>query len=167
LGGGGGGAGGGAGAGAVLAVSTALKLPRPLRALLKERRVKVFVESDAEWLERVAAGRAGVVSSGAAAAGFGGVGGASDADLASQGISIDGGAGDAVARGAARRIRMIGGDPVALATALGGSADVAVYAGEVTRAARVELLPFLREQAVSITNHRFGSVSPFVGGILS
>jgi len=44
-----------------------------------------------------------------------------------------------------------------MADAVGGSPSVAVYAGEVTRAGRVELLPFLREQAVSITAHRFGN----------
>ncbi|MCU1477363.1 MAG: 1-pyrroline-5-carboxylate dehydrogenase [Subtercola sp.] len=120
-------------AGAPLALSTALKLPRPLRALLKERRVKVFVESDAQWLARASAA----------------VGGDS-----------------AVGSSPVTRIRMIGGDPVALARALGGSPDVALYTGEVARAARIELLPFLREQAVSITNHRFGNPSPLATGIL-
>ncbi|NQX26422.1 bifunctional proline dehydrogenase/L-glutamate gamma-semialdehyde dehydrogenase [Microbacteriaceae bacterium VKM Ac-2854] len=45
----------------------------------------------------------------------------------------------------------------ALAEALGGSPDVAIYADPVTPAGRVELLPFLREQSISITNHRFGN----------
>nr|WP_244250430.1 bifunctional proline dehydrogenase/L-glutamate gamma-semialdehyde dehydrogenase [Rathayibacter festucae] len=45
----------------------------------------------------------------------------------------------------------------ALAEALGGSPDVAIYADPVTPAGRVELLPFLREQSISITNHRFGA----------
>ena len=57
----------------------------------------------------------------------------------------------------AHRIRLIGGDASALAAALGGSPDVAVYAGEVTPSGRVEVLPFLHEQAISITNHRFGN----------
>ena len=43
------------------------------------------------------------------------------------------------------------------ARALGGSPDVAIYADPVTPAGRVELLPFLREQSISITNHRFGA----------
>jgi len=34
---------------------------------------------------------------------------------------------------------------------------VAIYASNVTGAGRVELLPFLHEQAVSITAHRFGT----------
>jgi len=55
------------------------------------------------------------------------------------------------------RIRLIGGDPTALANAIGGRPDVAIYSGAVTPAGRVELLPFLREQAVSITAHRFGT----------
>ncbi len=45
----------------------------------------------------------------------------------------------------------------ALATAIDGTPDVAVWAGPVTPAGRLELLPFLREQAVSITAHRFGN----------
>jgi RHH-type proline utilization regulon transcriptional repressor/proline dehydrogenase/delta 1-pyrroline-5-carboxylate dehydrogenase len=55
------------------------------------------------------------------------------------------------------RIRLIGGSPAALAEATGGRPDVAIYAHDVTEAGRVELLPFLHEQAVSITAHRFGT----------
>lgn len=55
------------------------------------------------------------------------------------------------------RIRLIGGDASALADATGGRPDLAVYAHPVTEAGRVELLPFLHEQAVSITAHRFGT----------
>ncbi|CAN5302027.1 bifunctional proline dehydrogenase/L-glutamate gamma-semialdehyde dehydrogenase [soil metagenome] len=172
-------------AGAPLVVSTALKLPRPLRALLKERGVRVFVEGDEEWLSRAAGAVAAAASGGAAGApggrpaqptGDDGADGADDIELIGDHISgglLLGGpaASDPVAHlfgGAigATRIRMIGGDPLALAAALGGSPDVAVYAGEVTRAPRVELLPYLREQAVSITNHRFGSPSTLVERIL-
>ncbi len=68
---------------------------------------------------------------------------------------------DAFASRAARelpsRIRLIGGDATALAQALDGAPDVAVYPGPVTAAGRIELLPFLREQAISITAHRFGN----------
>lgn len=45
----------------------------------------------------------------------------------------------------------------ALADALGGDPAVAVFAAPVTPTGRLELLPFLREQAVSITAHRFGN----------
>ncbi|OFI38696.1 1-pyrroline-5-carboxylate dehydrogenase [Arthrobacter sp. SW1] len=55
------------------------------------------------------------------------------------------------------RIRLIGGDYTALAEATGGRPDVAVYHGQVTPAGRIEMLPFLHEQAVSITAHRFGT----------
>ncbi|MFY9634923.1 MAG: aldehyde dehydrogenase family protein, partial [Cellulosimicrobium cellulans] len=55
------------------------------------------------------------------------------------------------------RIRLIGGDATALAEATDGRPDVAVYAHPVTEAGRVELLPFLHEQAISITAHRFGT----------
>jgi RHH-type proline utilization regulon transcriptional repressor/proline dehydrogenase/delta 1-pyrroline-5-carboxylate dehydrogenase len=55
------------------------------------------------------------------------------------------------------RVRLVGGDAAALAEAVGGSPDVAIYAGEVTTSGRVEMLTFLHEQAVSITAHRFGN----------
>ncbi|WP_198410793.1 proline dehydrogenase family protein [Microbacterium halophytorum] len=44
-----------------------------------------------------------------------------------------------------------------LAEAIDGHPDLAIYAGEVTTAARLELLPFLREQSISITAHRYGT----------
>jgi RHH-type transcriptional regulator, proline utilization regulon repressor / proline dehydrogenase / delta 1-pyrroline-5-carboxylate dehydrogenase len=55
------------------------------------------------------------------------------------------------------RVRLIGGDLRALADAVAGSPDIAFYADPVTTSGRVELLPFLHEQAVSITAHRFGN----------
>ncbi|WP_249295571.1 bifunctional proline dehydrogenase/L-glutamate gamma-semialdehyde dehydrogenase [Agrococcus sp. Marseille-Q4369] len=55
-----------------------------------------------------------------------------------------------------RRIRLVGTDP-GVREALAGDVSVAVYDQPVTRAGRVELLPFLREQSVSITAHRFGT----------
>ena len=58
------------------------------------------------------------------------------------------------------RIRLIGGDAAALAGILRGNPDVAIYGGPVTTAGRIELLPFLHEQAVSITAHRFGNPDP-------
>jgi RHH-type proline utilization regulon transcriptional repressor/proline dehydrogenase/delta 1-pyrroline-5-carboxylate dehydrogenase len=60
------------------------------------------------------------------------------------------------------RIRLVGGRAEHLLSALGGRPDIAVYDAEVTEAGRVELLPFLREQAVSITAHRFGTPSALV-----
>ncbi len=55
------------------------------------------------------------------------------------------------------RIRLIGGSVKALSEATDGKPDVAIYASPVTGAGRVEMLPFLHEQAVSITAHRFGT----------
>ena len=43
-----------------------------------------------------------------------------------------------------------------LLTAVGGSIDVTVYAGPSLPPGRLAQLPYVREQAVSITNHRFG-----------
>ncbi|MFC2307219.1 MAG: class I SAM-dependent methyltransferase [Neisseria elongata] len=64
------------------------------------------------------------------------------------------------------RVRLIQGDARALAEAVGGSVDVAVYAEPVTGCGEVELLPFLREQAVSATNHRFGNPTRLLDGVL-
>ena len=74
--------------------------------------------------------------------------------------------GSGAAESTAHRIRLIGGDPAALAAALGGTPDVAVYSNPVTASGRVELLPFLHEQAISITNHRFGNPTTLTDGIL-
>jgi len=114
-------------------VSSALPVPPIVRGALAERDIPVTIESDAEWLERAAAG--GITTS---------------------------------------RVRLIGGDPLTgatdaaaqLAHALRGSPDVAVYAHPVTQAGRVELLPFLREQAISITAHRFGNPSTLSVGVI-
>ncbi len=55
------------------------------------------------------------------------------------------------------RIRLVGAEVAATAAATGGSPDVALYTHPVVGAGRVELLTFLREQAVCITAHRFGT----------
>ncbi|WP_427005746.1 proline dehydrogenase family protein [Pseudarthrobacter sp. H2] len=64
------------------------------------------------------------------------------------------------------RIRLIGGNATALAEATGGRPDLAVYAHPVTEAGRVELLPFLHEQAISITAHRFGTPNHLSDGLI-
>ena len=64
------------------------------------------------------------------------------------------------------RVRLIGGDRVSFAQASGGRVDVALYDHPVTESGRVELLPFLHEQAVSMTAHRFGSPTSLVEGVL-
>lgn len=55
------------------------------------------------------------------------------------------------------RIRLVGGDVATVAGYTSGSPAVAIYAGPVVSAGRIELLPYLREQAVSISSHRFGT----------
>jgi RHH-type transcriptional regulator, proline utilization regulon repressor / proline dehydrogenase / delta 1-pyrroline-5-carboxylate dehydrogenase len=50
-----------------------------------------------------------------------------------------------------------------LHAALDGDPDVAIWSNPVTVSGRVELLPFLREQAVSLTAHRFGNPYPAMG----
>ncbi|MBN6191781.1 bifunctional proline dehydrogenase/L-glutamate gamma-semialdehyde dehydrogenase [Aneurinibacillus sp. BA2021] len=65
-----------------------------------------------------------------------------------------------------QRVRLVGGDATALYQALEGSPDVAVWSHAVTGAGRVEILPFLHEQAVSITNHRFGNPTSLSDGVI-
>ena len=65
------------------------------------------------------------------------------------------------------RVRLLGGSRTAFAEASAGRADVALYAQPVVEAGRVELLTFLREQAVTVTAHRFGSPTPLVDGLLA
>ena len=64
------------------------------------------------------------------------------------------------------RVRLIGGSRAAFAEASGGRPEIALYAQPVTESGRVELLTFLREQAVSITAHRFGSPTSLAEGLL-
>ncbi|MFI1988464.1 bifunctional proline dehydrogenase/L-glutamate gamma-semialdehyde dehydrogenase [Actinoplanes sp. NPDC020271] len=64
------------------------------------------------------------------------------------------------------RVRLIGGSAAELAAATGGRPDLAIWAGPVVEAGKVELLPFLREQAVSITAHRFGNPLPMAAEVL-
>lgn len=64
------------------------------------------------------------------------------------------------------RVRLIGGGASVLAEALGGTPDVAVWSHPVTPSGRVELLPFLHEQAISITNHRFGNPTTITDGVI-
>lgn len=65
------------------------------------------------------------------------------------------------------RVRLIGSDASRsalhqrLAIAADGNPDLAIYSGAVTQAGRIELLPFLHEQAISITAHRFGNLDPW------
>lgn len=55
------------------------------------------------------------------------------------------------------RVRLIGGSAAAVATAVNGAPSLAIYGGPVLSASRIESLVFVREQAVSITAHRYGT----------
>ncbi|WP_353114180.1 bifunctional proline dehydrogenase/L-glutamate gamma-semialdehyde dehydrogenase [Microbacterium sp.] len=55
------------------------------------------------------------------------------------------------------RVRLVGASASATAEAVHGAPGLALYANPVVAAGRVELLTFLREQAVSVTAHRFGT----------
>jgi len=58
------------------------------------------------------------------------------------------------------RIRLLGSRADAMAVALDGAPEVAIYANEVTESGRVEMLPFVKEQAVSLNAHRLGALDP-------
>ena len=64
------------------------------------------------------------------------------------------------------RVRLVGGSATALLEAAGGDPDLAVWSSEVTTAGRLELLPFLHEQSVSITAHRFGTPNGLTDGVI-
>ncbi|MDO4928718.1 MAG: bifunctional proline dehydrogenase/L-glutamate gamma-semialdehyde dehydrogenase [Corynebacterium sp.] len=65
------------------------------------------------------------------------------------------------------RWRMVGESGDALRIALNGDISVAIYDNAPTESGRVEILPFVHEQAISITNHRFGNRSPLTKLILA
>jgi RHH-type proline utilization regulon transcriptional repressor/proline dehydrogenase/delta 1-pyrroline-5-carboxylate dehydrogenase len=70
-----------------------------------------------------------------------------------------------VARERPARVRLVGTPAGPTAAAVDGHPDVALFADPVTSSGRVELLPFLKEQTVSISTHRHGlidhSIDPF------
>ncbi len=59
-------------------------------------------------------------------------------------------------------IRWVGQAPDLNNSRVLSSPDVAIYTGPVTESGRRELMPFFKEQAVSITAHRFGNPLPLV-----
>lgn len=119
--------------GAGFFLSTPTGLPADVRRVLSELDAWVAVESDAEWIERMTRRE-------------------ESADVLG-----------ASAPQRAQRVRLVGARAAvaavhsALAGAVEGDPDLAVYDGEVTSAGRIELLPFVHEQAISITAHRFGN----------
>lgn len=133
--------------GSTFTLSTPVGLPAEVRHLLGDGGVAVSVETDGEWLQRMA-------------------GGVPDA-------SGDTAAADIVAPAARpSRVRLVGpsGSVRALRTALAktiaGDPAVTVFADEVTTAGRIELLPFLREQAISIAAFRHGRPDPWSTAVI-
>lgn len=126
-------------------LSSPVGLPAEVRRTLSELRVAVAVESDQEWIARMAQSE--------------------DTDpLASAPLGTSG--------APASRVRLVGARESvarlhrALAEAVDGDPDLAVYDGEVTSAGRIELLPFVHEQAISITAHRFGNPDDWSASVI-
>lgn len=119
--------------GSAFVLSLTEGLPAEVRHALTELQVAVYLESDAEWIER------GLRH--AATESDGGLFGAPRADR----VRLVGGT-DAVAGMRAQLIDTIGGDPA-----------LSILDGEVTSAGRIELLSFVREQSITITAHRDGA----------
>ncbi len=126
----------------LLSVSTGL--PSAVRRVLGELEIPVFVESDAQWCER----------------------------MSGQARDILADAADETPAPRPPRTRLVGSPAsvealrVALAQAVEGDPDLAIFAGEVTTAGRLELLPFLLEQSISITAHRFGTPDPWSESVI-
>lgn len=55
------------------------------------------------------------------------------------------------------RIRLLNGSEAVMQVHFDGNPEVAIWSGPVTLSGRVEALPFVVEQAVSMTVHRFGT----------
>ncbi|MCU1444586.1 MAG: 1-pyrroline-5-carboxylate dehydrogenase [Cryobacterium sp.] len=66
----------------------------------------------------------------------------------------------------AGRVRLLGAGAASVAAASGARPDLAVYANPATESGRIDLLPFLREQAVSITAHRFGTANHLTDALI-
>lgn len=121
--------------GSTLAISAPAGLPAPVRRVLADQGVPVFVETDEQWLERMSAS------------------GPTDSSTSTDAASPR-----------PTRARLVGETESvaalhrALAERIDGDPDLAVYDGDVTTSGRLELLPFLREQSVTITAHRFGNL---------
>ncbi|MDT0116117.1 aldehyde dehydrogenase family protein [Microbacterium sp. PRF11] len=129
--------------GSSFSLSTPVGLPAAVRHLLGDGGVAVSVETDAEWLQRLAGG------------------GTDAADAAAlAGVPLP------------PRIRLVGPAETvaalraAVAEVAGADLSRTVYADEVTTAGRLELLPFLREQAVSIGAFRFGRLDGWSGEVI-
>ncbi|MEV8249511.1 bifunctional proline dehydrogenase/L-glutamate gamma-semialdehyde dehydrogenase [Microbacterium sp. NPDC076768] len=120
--------------GAEFVLSTPVGLPGDVRRALGDLDAPVFLETQDEWMQRM---------------------------LRQETDELD------TVLPRRERVRLVGGRAAvaalhtAFATASAGDPDIAVYDGEVTAAARIELLPFVHEQSISITAHRYGNPDPW------
>jgi RHH-type proline utilization regulon transcriptional repressor/proline dehydrogenase/delta 1-pyrroline-5-carboxylate dehydrogenase len=64
-----------------------------------------------------------------------------------------------------RRVRLVGNASEVDADSALSSCDVAVYSHELTESGRIELLPYFKEQSVTVTGHRFGTPVQFVAAL--
>lgn len=134
-------------------LSAPVGLPPAVRRVLGQLDVPVYVESDEQWIQRMRGGAAEESSSSESG---------TDGEEAPATSAIPVGH---LISGPVRasRARLVGSPETvtalhaALAAGVEGDPDLAIYAGEVTTAGRVELLPFLHEQSITITAHRFGN----------
>ena len=106
---------------APIELSTGEPLPSQLHEFLAHQGVDVSLETDTDWLERIAV----------------------TGPTAGQGVVAD-------------RVRLLGGDRVRVAEWMGGLDRTALWAEPVTMAGPVELLVFVREQAISARAERHG-----------
>ncbi|MFW0179459.1 bifunctional proline dehydrogenase/L-glutamate gamma-semialdehyde dehydrogenase [Rothia sp. P7208] len=118
-------------AGAPIYLSTAQQLPVAVAGTLENHGVKIALQSDEEYRQWLNSYAS-----------------KSTADL--QGTPLEG-----------SRIRYIGDQATSIFAALNGRPDIGIYTAAVTEAGRIEMLPFVKEQAVSITAHRFGNPNRF------
>ena len=131
-------------AGAGFVLSTPVGLPAGVRRALGDLGAIVHIETDDEWIER----------------------------MRRRGRSPDGAVADAAAEPHPSRVRLVGPRASvaalhgALAAAVDGDPDLAVYDGEVTSAGRIELLPFVHEQAIAITAHRYGNPDDWSASVI-
>lgn len=123
-------------AGATPDVSTEVPLPEQISSALRDAGIDYGVDDLARWYDRVA-----------------GLAARRDPNTST-------------------RIRIVAGDNdrdrVARDTvaAAGGAPDIALYGGPVVSAGRVEMLAHLREQAISVTAHRFGTPDHLSDGLV-
>jgi RHH-type proline utilization regulon transcriptional repressor/proline dehydrogenase/delta 1-pyrroline-5-carboxylate dehydrogenase len=143
-------------AGGDFMLSAPVGLPPAVRRVLGQLDVPVYVETDEQWIERMRGVALDADQDPAAAR----PGAAQPAAAIPVGHLISD-------PGRPTRARLVGSRESvaalhsALAAGVDGDPDLAVYPGEVTTAGRIELLPFLREQSVTITAHRFGNPDPW------